>query len=111
MASVLAVVRLCSAVAYPCLAKLRARLRPITPSPVTPICAVAWAVMSFLRLPRSSLCELSLGYLRPLSAAARPRRRSLSVAVRPRGAGSPGEKEQAAGPGQSTLSPADPLGA
>src|SRR5580704_18010063 len=46
MASVLAVVRLCSAVAYPCRAKLRARLRPITPSPVTPICAVAWAAMS-----------------------------------------------------------------
>src|ERR1700749_2655988 len=48
MASVLAVVRLCRAVAYPCLAKLRARLRPITPSPVTPICALAWAAIVVL---------------------------------------------------------------
>ena len=32
-------VRLCSATRYPCLARLLARLRPMTASPVTPICA------------------------------------------------------------------------
>src|SRR6266699_1528527 len=37
-------VRLCRATVYPCRAKLRARLRPITPRPVTPICAVACAM-------------------------------------------------------------------
>src|SRR5205823_10326399 len=36
---VLALVRLCNATRYPCRARLRARLRPITASPVTPICA------------------------------------------------------------------------
>ena len=71
MASVLAVVLLCRAVAYPCLAKLRARLRPITPSPVTPICAVAWAVMSSC---------VSLGFLSRAVAWYLP---SLRVAARP----------------------------
>src|SRR5919107_3983527 len=39
--SVLANDRLCTATVYPCRAKLRARLRPITAKPVTPICAPA----------------------------------------------------------------------
>src|SRR5690242_12862474 len=39
-ASVLATERLCSATVYPCRAKLRAMLEPITARPVTPICAL-----------------------------------------------------------------------
>ena len=37
--------RLCTATGNPCRARLRARLRPITASPVTPICAVACCVI------------------------------------------------------------------
>ncbi len=40
-ALVLASVRLCTATACPCRAKLRARLLPITARPVTPICALS----------------------------------------------------------------------
>ena len=43
-------VRLCSATVWPWRAKLRARLRPITASPVTPICAFSVMCTSFPQL-------------------------------------------------------------